>query len=43
MSLNTSLERELIYLNQAEQDRNALFDQISKTLLAKGIVEESYP
>lgn len=43
MSLNTSLERELVYLNQGEQDRNALFDQISKTLLAKGIVEESYP
>lgn len=43
MSLNTSLERELVYLNQGEQERNALFDKISKTLLAKGIVEESYP
>lgn len=42
MPLNTSLDRELIYLNQAPQDRNALFNKITDVLLAKGIVEESY-
>jgi galactitol PTS system EIIA component len=42
MPLNTSLERELIHLHQAPQDRNALFSRITDQLLAKGIVEDSY-
>lgn len=42
MSLHTSLERELIHLHQAPQDRDALFAQITDQLLAKGIVHDSY-
>lgn len=42
MPLNTSLDRELIHLHQAPQDRNALFSTIADQLLEKGIVEESY-
>ncbi|WP_312836979.1 PTS sugar transporter subunit IIA [Pantoea sp.] len=43
MPLNTSLDSELIHLRLARQDRNALFSKIAGELLAKGIVEESYP
>ncbi len=43
MPLNTSLDSELIYLHEAPQDRHALFSKISDRLLAKGIVEQSYP
>lgn len=42
MPLNTSLDRELIHLHQAPQDRNELFSRIADQLFAKGIVEESY-
>lgn len=42
MSLNTSLDRELIFLNQPLIQREALFGQITDTLIAKNIVAESY-
>jgi len=42
MPLSTSLERELIHLHQAPQDRNVLFSKITDQLIAKGVVEESY-
>jgi len=42
MSLNTSLDSELIHLHQASQVCNELFSKITDQLLAKGIVEESY-
>lgn len=43
MSLNTRLEPELIILNEAPQNRNTLFNSISKLLLSKNFVEPSYP
>ncbi|QCR38111.1 PTS sugar transporter subunit IIA [Nissabacter sp. SGAir0207] len=43
MALNNTLEPGLIWLNPTAADRNALFGQISEALLAKGIVEPSYP
>lgn len=42
MSLNTSLDSELIHLHQAPQSCDELFSKITDQLLAKGIVEESY-
>jgi len=40
--MNTSLDRELIHLHLAPQDRNALFEKITEQLIKKGVVEESY-
>lgn len=42
MSLNSSLDSELIHLHQAPQACDELFSKITDQLLAKGIVEESY-
>lgn len=43
MSLNTSLDNELIHIHLPTQQRDELFIKISDQLLAKGIVESSYP
>lgn len=43
MSLNTSLDNELIHIHLPTQQRDELFVKISDQLLAKGIVESSYP
>ncbi|WP_343553905.1 PTS sugar transporter subunit IIA [Pantoea sp.] len=43
MSLNTSLENELIHIHLPTQQRDELFIKISDQLLEKGIVESSYP
>ncbi|MCX9047564.1 PTS sugar transporter subunit IIA [Citrobacter portucalensis] len=42
MSLNSRLEPELILLNEAPLDRNIVFNSISKLLLSKNYVEQSY-
>lgn len=43
MSLNTSLDNELIHIHLPTQQRDELLIKISDQLLAKGIVESSYP
>lgn len=42
MPLNRTLDSEFIWLHQAPEDRNALFNTIAGRLQAKGIVKESY-
>ncbi|MCX9066369.1 PTS sugar transporter subunit IIA [Citrobacter portucalensis] len=42
MSLNSRLEPELILLNEAPLDRNIVFNSVSKLLLSKNYVEQSY-
>ncbi len=43
MSCSSKLESELILINEIPQNRNTLFNTVSKLLLSKNYVEPSYP